>query len=118
MIVLAEGNEQMRKIVCGVLTKAGHNVVDTSDGCDALQLVKKTHSDLLIADMYLTGKDGFEIIQTAKSEFPNLKILATANDVVTLKIAGLMGNVETLEKPFDVQELLETIDSLINRSGD
>ena len=77
------------------------------DGDDGIEYIRTLIYDLILLDVMLPGMDGFEILQTVKSEGLKVPIiLLTARSMAEDKIKGLdLGADDYLTKPFDSGEL-------------
>jgi len=97
-----------------------HYVVDVSyDGNDGLYKIEVNRYDLIILDIMLPKKDGFEIIKEIRSQ-KNLTpvLMLTAKDSIEDKIKGLdRGADDYLTKPFAFGELLARVRALLRREA-
>jgi DNA-binding response OmpR family regulator len=117
-ILIAEDNEDMRAFIKVALEQAGYEVELAPDGRRALSLQRERGADLLITDLFMPERDGFETIDCFRREFPGVKIIAMSGGGELskkhdyLSTAGLLGVDAMLRKPFDLDELLGAIRSL------
>ncbi len=73
-IIIAEDNKLFRETLKAAISH--HEVVgEAEDGEAAIELAKLKNPDLLILDLSMPKKDGLQVIETLKKEFPTLKIL-------------------------------------------
>lgn len=99
------------------LKKAGYTVIKAEDGNEAVAKAKQNIPDLILLDLRLPGKDGFEVFTELKSE-PFLKdkpivfLTASSGPRVKEKIKALNHN-GFMTKPFDAATLIDKIKSLI-----
>lgn len=97
----------------------GYSVIVSEDGEQAVDLVKEHSPDLMILDIMLPGKSGYDIckeIRGLKYTFPI--IMLTAKDQEIDKVKGLnLGADDYLTKPFSVKELLARIHARLRRAG-
>jgi CheY-like chemotaxis protein len=98
-----------------ILKRSGYHVVTATNGASALRTLALTTVDLLLCDIFLPERDGFEIIQTVRRRTPGIPIIAmSGGGVVTsredvLKQAGKLGAKTLLEKPFSESELTRVV---------
>lgn len=101
------------------LENEGFEVLVSEDGTNAVEMVQNHKPDLLLLDVMLPGKSGYDIckeIRDLKYTFPI--IMLTARDQEIDKVAGLnIGADDYLTKPFGVKELLARIKARLRRSG-
>jgi CheY-like chemotaxis protein len=118
-IVVVDDYEDMRTFLKDALEGAGYDVRSASEGGHALSLLRQRGADLLITDIFMPGREGFETIQACKSEFPQTTIVAISGAALPglkhdfLASASLVGVDATLRKPFDVDQLLDTVRTVL-----
>lgn len=117
-ILLVEDEESIRDAVRLNLELEGYEVVTSSNGRKALDLIGGQHFDLLLLDVMLPEVDGFTIaeqVRLTNTEVPILML--TAKDTPQDRILGLRkGADDYLTKPFNLEELLLRVSSLLRRS--
>lgn len=117
-ILVIEDDESLSKMLRDVMQKAGHEVLLAPDGVVGLEMFKQRSADLIIVDIVMPKKDGIEVILELRTEYPDIKILAISGGgkfgtFNYLEHAKLFGAHRTLSKPFDTNELLETVQELL-----
>lgn len=75
-ILVVEDEAVMREIVVHKLTKAGFKVADAVDGVTAVETWRKERPDLVLLDLILPGKTGFEILEEIRKD-PDQRIANT-----------------------------------------
>jgi DNA-binding response OmpR family regulator len=100
-----------------LMQQAGHEVTVARDGETALDALRATHPDLVLLDVMLPHRSGFEICQTIRedSELADTKIIlltAKGRDVDVEKGLAL-GADAYVTKPFGTRELVEKVDALL-----
>lgn len=110
-ILIAEDEARIASIVEKGLRAAGFAVTVAADGPAALALAQSGQFDLLILDIGLPGRDGFDILQTLRSEGnPIAVIVLTARDSAADTVRGLEGGAnDYMSKPFRFDELLARV---------
>ena len=114
MIVLVEDDADQRVALKLALQLAGYSVREAANGREALALRRERPSRFLVTDIFMPEADGFELIQAIRNEFPQTKIIVVSGGGKRTKgdylaTAQLMGVDATLQKPFDIKVLLETL---------
>ena len=110
-ILIAEDETRIASFVEKGLGAAGFAVTVTADGPTALAQAQTGQFDLLILDVGLPGRDGFDILQTLRGEGnPIAVIVLTARDSATDTLRGLEGGADDyMPKPFRFDELLARV---------
>jgi len=116
-ILVVEDEEAIARGLELNLGLKGHRVELVGDGETALERARQPGWDLIILDVRLPGKDGFEICQTLRRENVFTPILMlTARSQPDDVIFGLkLGADDYVVKPFDLAELLARVDGLLRR---
>jgi DNA-binding response OmpR family regulator len=101
------------------LTLEGYDVVVVSDGAVASQRAVKEPFDLLVLDVMLPGRDGFDICRDVRGAGLTMPILMlTARAQETEKVFAFeMGADDYVTKPFGTKELRARIKALLRRAG-
>jgi DNA-binding response OmpR family regulator len=110
-ILIAEDEARIASFVEKGLRAAGFAVTVTADGHEALAQAQTGQFDLMILDVGLPGRDGFEILQTLRGEAnPIAVIMLTARDSAADTLHGLEGGADDyMSKPFRFDELLARV---------
>jgi len=96
-----------------LLHRAGYETLLARDGEEALELVRRMRPDLVLLDIMLPGRNGYEVCRAVKSEptlssIPVIMLTAKGQEVEMLK--GLeLGASAYIAKPFGNAEVLEAI---------
>jgi len=69
-ILLAEDDEILRKVIYEELTESGFDVSQAQDGEEALELARSSKPDLILCDVIMPKKNGFEVLEELK-KFPD-----------------------------------------------
>ncbi len=101
-----------------ILEQKGYRVTPASSSQEAYQTLRSEKVDLLVCDLSLEHpKSGFEVIESAKRENPLLRsLLITGYATETAIQKAEDSGVPVLFKPIDIQELFETIASLLRNT--
>jgi two-component system, OmpR family, alkaline phosphatase synthesis response regulator PhoP len=118
-ILLVEDAPDVQMIVADLLRGDSHDVVVSSDGNEALRLAEEQRFDLMILDVMLPGKSGFELCRVVRERgFDGGILMLTARAQVDDRVEGLgAGADDYLIKPFDSKELLARVGALLRRLG-
>ena len=118
-ILVVEDEPSLIFTLRDTLENEGYQVIVSEDGEHAVELVQEHAPDLMILDIMLPGKSGYDIckeVRELKYTFPI--IMLTAKDQEIDKVKGLnLGADDYLTKPFGVKELLARIQARLRRAG-
>ena len=103
--------------VADLLAAEGHEVETAGDGPSGLAKAIAGGFDLIILDIMLPGKSGFDVCRDLRQRGSDVAILMlTARNHVVDRVVGLkLGADDYLAKPFDPQELLARVEALLRR---
>ena len=113
-ILVVDDDAGIRRALHILLSRAGYQVSQACDGVEALRLWRDTGSDLVITDLHMPQKDGIEMIVELLSHSPGIRIIAMSGGGQTKRLdllgnASLLGAVHTIEKPFTLNEMMNTV---------
>jgi two-component system copper resistance phosphate regulon response regulator CusR len=110
-ILIAEDEEQIASFLEKGLRAAGYTTTVAGDGVSALVKALSGEFDLLILDIGLPDKDGFEVLRDVRARDRDLPVLIlTARDSARDAVAGLdLGADDYVRKPFPFDELLARV---------
>jgi len=117
VIILVEDDADQRLALKLALELAGYPVREAAHGAQALALQRERAAEFVITDIFMPESDGLETIQALRREFPRTRIIAVSGGGRRAKqdylsTAELLGVDATLQKPFEVQALLDTLERL------
>jgi two-component system, OmpR family, alkaline phosphatase synthesis response regulator PhoP len=116
-LLLVEDDAALVLTLTDLLASKGFQVESVQDGEDALDRATEGSFDLIILDIMLPRKDGFEICRTLRRRAVHTPIIMlTARGQVEDRVSGLkLGADDYLAKPFEPSELLARIEALLRR---
>jgi len=114
-ILIVEDDKPINILIKKNLELVGHSCVSVYDGNAVENEVQVASFDLILLDVMLPGKDGFEIIQEIQGEVPIIFI--TARGAIHDRVIGLRhGADDYIVKPFDMLELTARVESVLRRT--
>ncbi len=117
-LLLVEDEKRMAQALVQILKSEHYQVDYCADGISGMEAVESGIYDIIILDVMLPGKNGFEIVKEARREGIHTPVLMlTAKDGLDDKVAGLdNGADDYLTKPFMARELLARLRALVRRN--
>jgi two-component system alkaline phosphatase synthesis response regulator PhoP len=119
-ILIVDDDHSITRVVRGYLEQAGYAVLAAHDGATALRLLRTDRPDLLVLDVMLPDRDGWEITRIIRADAdlattPIIMLTARVED--TDKIVGLeLGADDYITKPFNAREVVARVRALLRRS--
>ncbi len=117
-VLIVDDDQKLRSLLTEYLTEFGFMVSTLSDGREIVAAIETGNPDIIILDIMLPHKDGFEILREIRTGFHVPVIMLTARGEDADRIVGLeMGADDYLPKPFNPRELLARIRAVLRRSA-
>lgn len=112
-ILIADDEDVIRETIADVLTKTGALTVMARDGDQAIAMIRAQHFDLVLSDIKMPGRDGYEVFAAAREVSDNCRVIMITgfgydpnHAIVRASKEGLAG---VLFKPFKVEQLLDEV---------
>ncbi len=117
-ILVVEDEEPIADILKFQLEKSGYEVSIATDGEVAVTMISRTAYDLVLLDLMLPKKDGFEVCRDVRQFSMIPIIMLTARDAEVDKVLGLeLGADDYVTKPFSTRELLARVKANLRRQS-
>jgi len=117
-LLVVEDDAHIRLGLCDALRAEGYDVTDCCHGGEAIALIRQRAPDLVVLDIMLPGKSGYDVcreVRAAKSRVPILMLSAKGQEID--KVVGLeLGADDYVTKPFSLRELLARVQALLRRA--
>lgn len=120
-VLVVDDDKEVVRLMRAYLEQAGFDVLVAYDGESAVHHLRREKPDLLLLDLMLPDRDGFDITRTVRSD-ENLShipiIMLTARVDVTDKIVGLeMGADDYVTKPYNPREVVARVRARLRSQG-
>jgi two-component system, OmpR family, alkaline phosphatase synthesis response regulator PhoP len=118
-ILLVEDESNLRRTLTDLLKSDGYLVEGSGDGLEAQEMAMKKPFDVIILDVMLPSRNGFEVCRHLREHGINTPVLMlTARSELNNKVQGFKaGSDDYLTKPFETPELEARIEALLRRGS-
>lgn len=118
-ILIVDDDFEIREMISDFLRDSeGYDVLEAENGLDALEILKRKKTDLVISDINMPGMKGFDLLKEVRDSFPLVKrVLITAynvEDYLNLALKYDIGNIFVKTAPFNFSEFSSIISYLLN----
>lgn len=119
-VLIVEDNRRLAESIQDILKQIWYDSDICTDGTSGAYLLEEGNYDAAILDIMLPGKDGLAILKDARAKGCLIPVLLlTAKSEVEDRVRGLEGGADYyLTKPFDGQELLAVMKTIVRRRGE
>ncbi len=115
-ILIVDDDENITELIALYLEKEGYGTKSVSNGIDAIDVFKSYLPNLVILDLMLPGRDGFDVCKDIRQVSNIPIIMLTAKSETFDKILGLeLGADDYMVKPFDTKELTARVKAVLRR---
>jgi len=117
-VLVVEDDRLNRNLICKVLRNEGHQVVEASDGAEALELLNAQRFDLVITDFMMPRLNGLKLVEQLHPLQPQLPIIFITGYLSTISGKTILDNVaEVIPKPFELDVLRSTVQRLLKSTS-
>lgn len=113
-VLVVDDEAPVRRVLGRALQQAGFDVIEASDGEEAIRKCREQDVDAVLLDIFMPGKEGIETLRELRAEFPALKIVAMSGGGAypffdVLSAARRLGAAEVFQKPVGLEELTSAL---------
>ena len=117
-VLVVDDEQDLRSSIVMVLRDAGFEVIEASDGADAIPILRDQDIDLLVTDLVMPGTEGMELVRllAGKANRPAIIVMSAHHGEARgeyLELAGKLGADRTLKKPFKAKALLTAVQEVM-----
>ena len=113
-ILIVDDEENIVNLIKYPLEKEGYEVYRAFDGYEATEKINSVKPDIILLDIMMPNKDGYQVCREFGDRYPIIMI--TAKNDITDKIAGIeLGADDYITKPFDIREVVIRVKALLRR---
>jgi two-component system KDP operon response regulator KdpE len=115
-VLVVDDDPRIIRFIRASLMAHGYDVLTATNGEEALEVVKMNKPDIMLLDIRLPVKDGFEVLQELRT-FSSMPVIAfSANSSVSKQALSLGAN-DFVSKPFTPDEMIKRARSILNSTG-
>ncbi len=118
-ILIVDDETEFTEMVAFRLAKAGYEVSTAADGEEGLEKVRLGHPDLVLLDIWMPKKDGYQVIQELKQVPETARIpiifLTASTLPQTLEKIKAAGAADYILKPFDPPALMDKLKAVLEK---
>lgn len=112
-ILIVEDNEMNMKLMADILEEIGYDITKAEDGEIALKVLEKQDFDLILLDIQLPKKSGYDVLKEMKKNIPTIAVSACCMEDEILK-AKTNGCLDYIKKPLNINEFVTKIRHYLN----
>lgn len=117
-ILVAEDDAEARELLLLSLADGDYDLLEATDGVEALDLLRTEHPDLLITDIIMPRMDGYELVRKLREDeamaaTPVIFCSASYHEREVREMARSLGVRSTLSKPFDLKTVRATVSAAL-----
>ena len=119
-ILVVEDEASIRNSIKRILIRHGYTVLEARHGADALQVIAETKRpiDLVMTDLMMPGMSGRELIPELQALSRPPRVLVMSGERAVLRRDSLPPGTGFLNKPFTMEELLQTVRAVLDAKLD
>ncbi len=117
-LLIVEDEKPIRNLIKRNLELVGHTCHAVGNGTEAWILIENQTFDLMVLDIMLPGKSGYELLERAREVQPSTPVIfLTAKESMGDRLRGLtLGADDYIVKPFEIRELLLRVRAILRRT--
>jgi DNA-binding response OmpR family regulator len=116
-VLVVDDDPEIVTMVSMRLAKRGYHVVTASDGNEALEAARRERPALIVLDVMMPGRNGWEVVRALKQDPVTEKVkvvmLTAIGEQVNAMTSSLYGADAFIDKPFDFTVLEKTVAKLV-----
>ena len=119
VILIADDDPEILTLLGIRLSKQGYEVIEAQDGVVALEKAKKERPDLVLLDVMMPGKNGWEVAKALREDKTldrlGIVMLTAIGERVNEMTSPLYGADDYVDKPFDFADLQKKIQAVLTK---
>ena len=119
VVLVADDAPEIRSLLSIRLAATGYKVLEAGDGEQALKMVREHYPDLVVLDVMMPGKNGWEVAKElrhdARFKEVGIIMLTAIGQTINEMTSPLYGADDYIDKPFEFSDLERRIKSVLER---
>jgi CheY-like chemotaxis protein len=114
-IMVVDDSRLIRNVLQEILTSDGHEVIEATNGQEAIKMIAEQTPDCIILDILMPEMDGFEVLKVLKNEAPKIPVVIQSADIqkTTRQKCFQLGAFSFTNKPPQKEEILMAVHEAI-----
>jgi len=115
-VLIVDDSSMARRTMRSILESAGYEVVEASDGLNALERFFLEKPDVVMLDLVMKGMYGLDVLAKLREMDPDIKVIVVSADIQTSsqELVRDAGGAAFVNKPFDKQDILNALDTALS----
>lgn len=115
-ILIVDDDPYIRELVKVLLKNEGFDILEASDGIEALAEIQKEKVNIAVIDIMMPNMDGWDLCKEIRKYYDIPILMLTAKGDITQKVKGFeLGTDDYMVKPFEPLELVARVKALLKR---
>jgi len=110
VVLVVDDSAQMRKLICAMVHRAGHQPLEAEDGTQALELARTMNPRMILLDVLMPGLSGIDTLKRLRrmpaQKLTPVVLLTSVRDPEVIREAGKYGVSDYLAKPTTTDKLV------------
>lgn len=118
-LVIIDDEAAILELMTKLCKAAGHQVFGCTTGIDGIAAIRSHQPELVIVDLRIGDVNGLDLVSMCRDQFPNTAVIMVTGhgSVETAVEAMRLGAFDYLTKPFDLGDLIKTVNQALQRNG-
>lgn len=118
-LVIIDDEAAILELMTKLCKAAGHQVYGCTTGIDGIAAIRANQPELVIVDLRIGDVNGLDLVSMCRDQFPNTAVIMVTGhgSVETAVEAMRLGAFDYLTKPFDLGDLIKTVNQALQRNG-
>ncbi len=114
-ILIVDDDRELTSTLCEILSKDDYDIDVANDGEEALALIQRKKFHVVVLDLKMPKRDGFEVLAFTKRSYPNTKIivLTAYADLKNVSKCRELGADDVIQKPYEMGDIFDAIEYVL-----